>query len=129
MAFDATVGKIGKAICRATGLCCGVLPRLAKFAAVLRLISHNFLTPDHLSNGPLSSGKAGTVHGGDRLPWVRYADTQEQYRMHRSHFNFSPALRVCFAISLAASAILFPDRASFESPCDLNDALSGINPV
>ena len=36
--------------------------------AMFRLVSQ---TRIHYADSPLSEGKAGEVHGGDRLPWVR----------------------------------------------------------
>jgi hypothetical protein len=32
-------------------------------------------------DSPLSSGKAGKVHGGDRLPWVKTSDGDNQYSL------------------------------------------------
>jgi FAD binding domain-containing protein len=48
-----------------------VVPSLVSRAAVrrflFRTVSQTFL---HYRQSPLSEGKAGSVHGGDRLPWV-----------------------------------------------------------
>ncbi|HUE10984.1 MAG TPA: FAD-dependent monooxygenase [Steroidobacteraceae bacterium] len=48
------------------------LPLLIKFAALRRLM---FRTVSQISvnyrESPLSAGRAGAVHGGDRLPWVK----------------------------------------------------------
>jgi 2-polyprenyl-6-methoxyphenol hydroxylase-like FAD-dependent oxidoreductase len=55
----------------------GIVPRLMPLIGKLpvareylfRTISQTVL---HYRHAPLSSGHAGKVHGGDRLPWVRY---------------------------------------------------------
>ena len=49
-----------------------LIPRLFAFAAVRRFMFRTVSqTAVHYRASALSEGRAGTVHGGDRLPWVR----------------------------------------------------------
>jgi len=48
-----------------------VLPALLRFAAVRRFVFRTVSqTAVSYRGGPLSAGRQGAVHGGDRLPWV-----------------------------------------------------------
>ena len=48
------------------------LPLLIKFAALRRLMFRTVSqTSVNYRESPLSAGRAGAVHGGDRLPWVK----------------------------------------------------------
>ena len=61
-----------------------LLPRLAPllftFRATRRLL---FRTVSQIMvsyrDSPLSAGRAGAVHGGDRLPWVKLSDTEDNF--------------------------------------------------
>jgi 2-polyprenyl-6-methoxyphenol hydroxylase-like FAD-dependent oxidoreductase len=60
------------------------LPLLIKFAALRRLMFRTISqTSVNYRESPLSAGRAGAVHGGDRLPWVK-TDSDE------SKDNFAP---------------------------------------
>jgi 2-polyprenyl-6-methoxyphenol hydroxylase-like FAD-dependent oxidoreductase len=54
-----------------TGVVPRLLPRLTPRPSIRRLAFRTLSqTQIHYRSSPLSSGKAGRVHGGDRLPWV-----------------------------------------------------------
>ncbi|MGJ9416345.1 FAD-dependent monooxygenase [Massilia sp. CMS3.1] len=56
-----------------TGIFPRIMPLVAKLPAarefLFRTISQTVL---HYRHAPLNAGRAGKVHGGDRLPWVRF---------------------------------------------------------
>ncbi|KQQ97511.1 FAD-dependent monooxygenase [Massilia sp. Leaf139] len=56
-----------------TGIVPRIMPLVGKLPAAreyfFRTISQTVL---HYRHGPLNAGRAGKVHGGDRLPWVRF---------------------------------------------------------
>src|SRR6185503_8657570 len=53
-----------------------LIPRLFRSSAVRRLMFRTVSqTGVRYRDSPLSEGRAGRVHGGDRLPWVEAADT------------------------------------------------------
>jgi 2-polyprenyl-6-methoxyphenol hydroxylase-like FAD-dependent oxidoreductase len=67
-----------------TGIFPRVMPLIARLPAarefLFRTISQTVL---HYRHAPLNAGRAGKVHGGDRLPWVRF-ETGD---------NFAPLMR------------------------------------
>lgn len=61
----------------------GVAPRLLPLLARLPFTREYFFrtisqTVIHYRHAPLNAGTAGKVHGGDRLPWVQFADGASQ---------------------------------------------------
>ncbi|MDD0977644.1 FAD-dependent monooxygenase [Pseudomonas fontis] len=72
-----------------------LLPRVAAIAAARGFM---FRTVSQLSLNyrlmPLSFGDAGTVHGGDRLPWV----------VENGHDNFSGLQRLCWQVQVYGAA-------------------------
>lgn len=57
-----------------------VLPALFKFAAARRLLFRTVSqTAVNYRSSALSAGRAGPVLGGDRLPWVRLGEAQDNY--------------------------------------------------
>ena len=52
-----------------------VLPLLFSFGPMRRLLYRTVSQTDvNYRKSPLSAGQVGTVHGGDRLPWVKIGD-------------------------------------------------------
>jgi 2-polyprenyl-6-methoxyphenol hydroxylase-like FAD-dependent oxidoreductase len=60
-----------------------VVPRVAPLLGLAFVRRFAFRTVSQIAvqyrDGPLSSGAAGPVHGGDRLPWICAADTEDNF--------------------------------------------------
>jgi len=74
----------------------GVAPRLLPLLARLPFTREYFFrtisqTVIHYRHAPLNAGTAGKTHGGDRLPWVQFADEEAQPGMQRD--NYAPLPR------------------------------------
>ena len=69
--FTAATSPGGLARLVRVGIVPRLLPALTRSAAVRRLMFRTISqTAAHYRAGPLSEGRAGSVRGGDRLPWV-----------------------------------------------------------
>ena len=75
-----------------------VLPHLVAREAFRRLM---FRTVSQIAvdyrNSPLSAGRAGSVHGGDRLPWVRLDEAQDDD-------NFAPLTSLDWQVHVYGSS-------------------------
>ena len=70
-----------------------IVPRVVRFPAVRRLAFRTLSqTRIHYRESPLSDGRAGGVHGGDRLPWVERTD------------NYAPLVSLDWQIQLYGAA-------------------------
>jgi hypothetical protein len=81
--------------------------------AVFRLVSQ---TRIHYSDSPLSEGKAGSVHGGDRLPWVASADNfaplrSLEWQVHVYGETEAPFANVCGQLDLPVHTFPWSDSA------------------
>ena len=112
-----------------------VLPRLVAFAAVRRAMFRTVSqTAINYRGSSLSVGTAGTVHGGDRLPWVKPEATGDNFAPLRSldwqvHVYGKPtsALQaVCGQRKLALH--VFPWRPEIEATGLRRDAAYLIRP-
>jgi 2-polyprenyl-6-methoxyphenol hydroxylase-like FAD-dependent oxidoreductase len=111
-----------------------VLPALAKFDALRELM---FRTVSQVTinyrHSPLSEGKAGDLHGGDRLPWVRLEDTdnyvplaEPKWQAH-VYGDVQPELSSsCKEIDLALH--VFPWRPQYAEAGMTRDALYLLRP-
>jgi hypothetical protein len=70
---------------------------------MFRLVSQTTL---NYRDSPLSKGKAGDVHGGDRLPWVRTAGVN----------NYAPLADIGWQVHVYGTA-----RADLRAWCEQND--------
>ncbi|GGN98342.1 FAD-dependent monooxygenase [Saccharibacillus kuerlensis] len=104
----ATSTKLQAKIMR-TRIVPAAFPLAARMPAALRF---NFRIISQLSlqyrNGPLSSGKAGRIHGGDRLPWIPNADGEND--------NFAPAGTIEWQVHVYGEV-----RPALKEWCDSND--------
>ena len=70
----------------------------------------------HYSDSPLSEGKAGSVHGGDRLPWVASADNfaplrSLEWQVHVYGETEAPYANVCGQLDLPIHTFPWSDSA------------------
>jgi hypothetical protein len=83
-----------------------LLPPLFKFAAVRRLMFRTVSqTAVNYRGSTLSEGRAGTVHGGDRLPWVTEDGVDQD--------NFAPLTSMDWQVHVYGDA-----AADLRAACD-----------
>ena len=114
-AFETLVGEGWTSTALRQWVLPGMMPLMANFAATRRLLFNTVSqTRIHYRDSALSEGRAGTVHGGDRLPWTgaNYAMLDgRSWRLHCYGEVPEGVAPVAAALGIAVDALPF-DKAA-----------------
>jgi hypothetical protein len=114
------------------GLVPRIFPILTSFRAVRRLMFRTISQiPVNYRGGPLSVGRAGRVHAGDRLPWVEAVDnfaslTSLDWRVHVYGEPIVEIAATCQARGLALH--VFPWRTGMDRTGLVRNAVYLVRP-